>query len=69
VTAYDEAIQAAAATGRPFFVNRLTVNRDEQVLVAQPGEGRLCCAIAHPDGTLERVVQGYCHAVALSTSH
>jgi hypothetical protein len=66
VNAYEEALQKAAAHGRRFYVNRYEVRRGEEVLLADAHQMRLCCAIAHPDGTLERVVQGYCHAVALS---
>jgi hypothetical protein len=66
VTACQEAIQLAAMHGCDFYVNRHAVSRNEEVLLAEPHKNRLCCAVAHPDGTLEFVVQGYSHAVALT---
>lgn len=65
-TAYDQALALAATHGRAFYVNRVPVTRDDEVLLAEKHRDRLCCAVAHPDGTLERVVQGYSHAVAMT---
>lgn len=65
-TATDQALALAASTGRDHFVNVYRPSRDEQYLCVNDYSDRGCCAIAHPDGTLERVVQGYSHAVALT---
>lgn len=65
-SAYDDALRLAATHGTAFYVNRHAISRDEEVLAADGYRGRLCCAVAHPDGQLERVVRGYSHAVALS---
>jgi hypothetical protein len=66
MNAYDEALRKAAASGRAFYVNQHAVGRDEEILLADPYKTRLCCAVAHPDGTLERVVQGFSLAAALN---
>lgn len=65
MTAYDEAIAKAVTEGRPFYVNKHCAG-DELVLLADPYKATQCCAVAHPDGRLDFVVQGYSHAVALS---
>ncbi len=61
MNAYEQALALAAQAGHAFYVNR-----HGELLLAQAHRERLCCAIAHPSGTLEWVVQGYSHAVALS---
>lgn len=66
MTAYQQAIKIAVTSGRDMFVNRYQLTRDEEYKVVEPGRGRLCCAVAHPDGKLEYIVQGYSHAVAMT---
>jgi hypothetical protein len=63
---YQLALKYAADAGRDFYVNRVSLSRDEEILLVEPHKDRLCCAIAHPDGKLEYVVQGYSHPVAMT---
>jgi hypothetical protein len=56
---YQHALKTAALTGRLHYVNRYG-----DALLADSFKTRLCCAVAHPDGTLERIVQGFSLAVA-----
>lgn len=64
MSAYQQAIEIAIKSGRDMFVNRYQVGPYEEYMIVETGKRPLCCAVAHPDGTLEYIVQGYSHAVA-----
>lgn len=66
MNAYQQALKLASAKGMDFYVNRHSISRNEEILLAEPHKARLCCAVAHPDGKLEYIVQGYSHAVAMT---
>lgn len=66
MNAYQQALKLASETGRDMFVNRYQLTHNEEYMRVETGASRLCCAVAHPDGRLEYIVQGYSHAVAMT---
>jgi hypothetical protein len=65
----NDALGLAKFRGVPCYVNRYEYreqDRMQSVLLIDAYKSRLCCAIAYPDGTLERVVQGYSHSLEMA---